>query len=134
MPVEAQDTASTRGGGLFDSVKVLAGTMVAIVHTRLELLSTDLEEERVWLISMLVWTLVALFCAGLGIVLAILFVVVALWDSHRLLALGIPTILLFLGAALSWKVVAGKAKAKPRLFASSIAELSKDREQLPPRS
>jgi uncharacterized membrane protein YqjE len=134
MPVEAQDPASTRSGGLFDSVRVLAGTMVAIVHTRLELLSTDLEEERVWLVSMLVWTLVALFCAGLGVVLATLFIVFALWKTDPLLALGIPTILLLLGAVLAWMVVVGKARAKPRLFASSIAELSKDREQLPPRS
>ena len=111
-------------------MKVLAAALLAIAHTRLELLATDLEEQRVWLSSMLVWALVGLFCAGLGVVLATLFVVVALWDTHRLLALGIPAILFILGAALAWLVVLGKARAKPRLLAASLAELSKDHKEL----
>ncbi len=134
MVSEAQNPGTSRRGGLFDSLKVLAATLLAIAHTRLELLSTELEEERVRLSSMLVWTLVALFCAGLGVVLATLFVVLALWDTHRLLALGIPAILFLLGAALAWLVVRGKARAKPRLFAASLTELSKDRKELTSRS
>ena len=134
MVSEAQNPGTSRRGGLFDSLKVLAATLIAIAHTRLELLSTELEEERVRLSSMLVWTLVALFCAGLGVVLATLFVVLALWDTHRLLALGIPAILFLLGAALAWLVVRGKARAKPRLFAASLTELSKDRKELTSRS
>lgn len=134
MVSEAQNPGTSRRGGLFDSLKVLAATLLAIAHTRLELLSTELEEERVRLSSMLVWTLVALFCAGLGVVLATLFVVIALWDTHRLLALGIPAILFLLGAALAWLVVRGKARAKPCLFAASLTELSKDRKELTSRS
>ena len=133
MVSEAQDPGSNRRGGLFDSVKVLAATLLAIAHTRLELFSTEIEEQRAWLGSMVVWTLVALFCAGVGVVLATLFVVLALWDTHRLLALGIPAILFLLGAALAWLVVLGKARAKPRLFAASLAELSKDRKELTSR-
>jgi len=134
MGSEAQNPGTSSRGGLFDSLKVLAATLIAIAHTRLELLSTELEEERVRLSSMLAWTLVALFCAGLGVVLATLFVVLALWDTHRLLVLGIPAILFILGAALAWLVVRGKARAKPRLFAASLTELSKDREELTSRS
>jgi len=134
MVSEAQNPGTSRRGGLFDSLKVLTATLIAIAHTRLELLSTELEEERVRLSSMLVWTLVALFCAGLGVVLATLFVVLALWDTHRLLALGIPAILFLLGAALAWRVVRGKARAKPRLLAASLTELSKDRKELTSRS
>ena len=134
MVSEAQNPGTSRRGGLFDSLKVLTATLIAIAHTRLELFSTELEEERVRLSSMLVWTLVALFCAGLGVVLATLFVVFVLWDTHRLLALGIPAILFLLGAALAWLVVRGKARAKPRLFAASLTELSKDRKELTSRS
>ena len=133
MASKAQDPGTSRRGGLFDSLKVLAGTLLAIAHTRLEIFSTEIEEQRVWLSSMLVWTLVALFCAGVGVVLVTLFVVIALWDTHRLLALGIPAILFLLGAALAWLVVLGKARAKPRLFAASLGELSKDRKELTSR-
>lgn len=117
-------------GGLFESLKTLTSTLVDIGRTRLELLSIDIEEERVWLSSMLVWMLVTLFCAGLGIVLAILFIVVLWWDTHRLLALGIPALLLLAGAGLGVRVVLDKAHAKPRLFSASLRELAKDREHL----
>ena len=133
MASKAQDPGSGRRGALFDSVKVLAATLLAIAHTRLELFSTEIEEQRVWLSSMLMWTLIALFCAGVGVVLATLFVVLALWDTHRLLALGIPAIFFLLGAALAALVVRGKARAKPRLFAASLTELSKDHKELTPR-
>jgi uncharacterized membrane protein YqjE len=127
---KAQDPGTSRRGGLFDSVKVLVATFLAIAHTRLELFSTEIEEQRVWLSSMLVWTLVALFCAGVGVVLATLFVVIALWDTHRLLALGIPAILFLVGAVLAWLIVLGKARARPALFAASLSELSKDHKEL----
>ena len=133
MVSETQNPGPSRRGGLFDSLKALTATLIAIVHTRLELLSTEFEEERLRLSSMLGWTLGALFCAGLGVVLATLFVVLALWDTHRLLALGIPAILFLLGAALAWLVVRGKIRAKPRLFAASLTELSKDGKELIPR-
>ena len=134
MVSEPQNPGTSRRGGLFDSLKVLTATLIAIAHTRLELLSTELEEERLRLRAMLVWTLVALFCAGLGVVLATLFAVLALWDTYRLLALGIPAILFLLGAGLAWLAVLGKARAKPRLFAASLGELSKDRKEVTSRS
>lgn len=132
MDFETQGSGSGQRGGLFASLKTLASTLVAIGRTRLELLSIDIEEERVWLTSMLVWTLVALFCAGLSIVLAILFFIVIWWDTHRLLAVAVPALLLMLCAVLAGKVVLDKARAKPRLFAASLAELSKDHEHLAP--
>ena len=133
MVSEAQDSGSGQRGGLLDSVKTLAATLVAMGHTRLELLSTEIEEERVRLISMLLWTLVALFCVALCIVLLTLLMVVVFWDTHRLLVLGILALLFLLGAVMAGRVVLNNAKAKPRLFASSLAELSKDREQLTTR-
>lgn len=134
MTAEEQDPGAGQRGGLLNSLRTLASTLLAIGRTRLELLSTELEEERLRLSSMLVWTLVALFCAGAGVVLSTVFFVVLLWDTNRLLALGFPALLFLLGAALSWRVVLVKARSKPRLFSSSLAELSKDRDQLTPRA
>ena len=130
MVAEEQEVNIGQHRGLFDSLKTLLATFLAIGRTRLELLSTELEEERLRLSSMLLWTLIALFCAGIGAVMVTLFVVVLLWDTNRLLALGVPSFLFLLGAALSWRVVVIKARTKPRLFSSSLAELSKDSEQL----
>lgn len=116
--------------GLFESLTALTATLVAIAHTRLDLLSSDLEEERAHLFSLLVLALVALFCVGVGVVLATVLLVVAFWDTHRLLVLGI-LVGLFLAVGISaWVFAMHKAKTKPRLFAASMSELLKDRQHL----
>lgn len=127
-----EGTASKRG--LLDSVKTLITTLLAMGQTRLELLSNDLEEERAWLTSMMVWTLIALFCAALAVVLVTLLVVVVFWDTYRLLALSVMIGVFVVGAGFAWRVACNMSRSKPRLFSASLAELSKDREQLaPPR-
>lgn len=123
-----EGTANKRG--LLDSVKTLIATLLAMGQTRLELLSNDLEEERAWLTSMMVWTLIALFCAVLAVVLVTLLIVVVFWDTYRLLALSVMIGVFIVGAGFSWRVVCNMSRSKPRLFSASLAELSKDREQL----
>ncbi|MGO8754041.1 MAG: phage holin family protein [Gallionellaceae bacterium] len=130
MSPETGDSGTN--GGLFNSMRTMASTLLAIVQTRVELLSTELEEERIRLTSMLMWMLLMLFCTGMGVIFFTLLLVLALWDDHRLLAVGIPAVLFSLGAVLAWQVVAGKARSKPRLFAASLTELSRDRDQLTP--
>ena len=120
--------------GLLESLTTLAATLVAIAHTRLDLLSTDLEEDRAHLLSLLVLALVALFCLGVGVVLATILLVVAFWDTHRLLVLG-SLAGFFLAAGMAAGAFAmHKARTKPRLFAASLSELLKDRQQLVSRS
>lgn len=117
-------------GGLFESLKTLAASLVGIVHTRLELLSTDIAEEREHLISLVLLLLVTLFCLGVGVLLLALLIVVAFWESHRLLALASLTgVFLATGAGLAWLIV-HKGRTRPRLFAASLAELTRDRQQL----
>ena len=120
--------------GLFESLKALTGTLVAMAHTRLELLATDLEEERAHLVSLFLLSLVSLFCIAVGVILAALFIVVAFWDTHRLLALGgLTGVFLLAGFSASWSAKY-KLQNKPRLFAATLAELHHDRTQLPPRT
>jgi uncharacterized membrane protein YqjE len=116
--------------GLLESLSVLATTLVAIAHTRLELLSTDLEEEREHLLSLLVLSLAALFCLGVGVLLATILLVATFWDTHRLLVLGsLAGFFLAVGLA-AFGFAMHKAKTKPRLFAASLLELFKDQKQL----
>jgi uncharacterized membrane protein YqjE len=120
-------------GGLFESLKTLSLSLDGIVHTRLELLSTDIAEEREHLITLLVLVLLALFCLGVGVVLLALLVVVAFWESHRLLALGGVTAFFLLAAAATAGLALHKTRTRPRLFAASLAELAKDRQHLTSR-
>jgi uncharacterized membrane protein YqjE len=132
MVADEQRAEPLRQRGLLDSVKTLAGTLLSIGSTRLALLSTELEEEIVWRCSMLIWTLVGLFCAGVGAVLVTVLFAVIWWESNRLIALGLPAIVFLLGAVFCWRLVIDKARAKPALFSASLAEISKDRQYLTP--
>lgn len=116
--------------GLFVSLKNLSATFIGIVHTRLDLLRTDLEEERLRLMSLLLMAFVSLFCLCVGIVFFAIFMVVALWDTHRLLVLGsVAGVFLIAGATLCVLAIR-TLKTMPRMFAASLAELSKDQQQL----
>jgi uncharacterized membrane protein YqjE len=121
-------------GGLFESLRNLSVSLVGVVHTRLELLSTDVAEEWGQLTSFMVLTLVALGFLGIGVVLLAILIVVAFWETHRLLALaGMTGLFLSAGAGIGWYAMY-RIKTKPRLFEASLAELSKDRQQLGPKS
>jgi uncharacterized membrane protein YqjE len=118
--------------GLYHSLKGLGATGVAIVRTRLELLSTELAEEKERLLTQMALGLAALFFIGLGIIFAALFLTVALWESHRLLVLGMLTVL-FLGLGIAALAAAAKfARTQSKLFSASLAELSKDQDHLTP--
>ena len=121
-------------GGLFESLKTLSASLVGIVHTRLELLSTDIAEEREHLITLLLLVQLALFFLGVGILLLALLIVVAFWESHRLLVLGGLTGLFLLASVGAAWLAVHKTRTRPRLFAASLAELSKDRQHLTSRS
>lgn len=117
-------------GGLLASVRSMAGNLLAIAQTRLELLATDVAEERERLTTLLVLVLMALFSFGIGLVLLSLLVVIALWESNRLLALGgLIAFFMLVGAVLGWLAL-NKLRTAPRAFDASISELQKDRDQL----
>lgn len=116
--------------GLFESLKTLSVSLVGVVHTRLELLSTDIAEEREHLITLLLLMQLALFFLGMGVLLLALMIVVAFWESHRLLVLGgLTGLFLLASVGVAWLAV-HKTRTRPRLFAASLAELSKDRQHL----
>jgi uncharacterized membrane protein YqjE len=116
--------------GLLDSLGALTATLLDIAYTRLDLLSADLDAEREHFLSLLTLALVALFCLGVGVLLSTLLLVVAFWDSYRLLALAALAGLFLLAGIAAWRIALRKARAKPRFFATSMAELLKDRQQL----
>lgn len=119
--------------GLFQSLNNFLATLVAIVHTRLELLTTELQEEVRQVGAILLWAFVATFAAMMGLFLAALAVIFVFWDTHRLAA-SVAMIGVFVAVA----VVAGlilrhKLITKPPLLDDTLAELAKDRDQLKAR-
>jgi uncharacterized membrane protein YqjE len=119
--------------GLFDSLKAMLATLVGIAHTRVELISTEIEEQLARLVSLLAWGLVALFFAFTGVILSAIAFIVLFWDSNRVLAAaGLAAVFVLLAVIAALGFVA-KMKARPRLFKASLDELAKDRNELDSR-
>ncbi len=130
MAQEQSSPGAAPPGGLVQSLRKLAATLVALVQTRLELLATEIEEERLRFLQLLLWGCVALFFLALGVVMLTFFVVVLLWNTDRVLVTFLlAAIYLAIGAALAL-FVRNKARARSKLFSASLAELAKDRDQL----
>jgi uncharacterized membrane protein YqjE len=58
--------------GLFQSFSNFAGTLIAIAHTRLQLLTTELQEEVRQVGAILLWAFIAAFAAMMGLFLGAL--------------------------------------------------------------
>ena len=129
-PPFASAAGSGPVSGLFKSIANLVATVIAIAQTRLELLTTDLQEEMHHVAGILVWTLIALLAALIGLFLAALAVIFVFWDTHRLLAAVLVTAAFFVIAIGAAVVLRVKVSTKPRMLDSTLAELAKDREQL----
>lgn len=116
--------------GLWQGATRLLGGVLGLLHTRLDLLVVELEEEKERLKQAVLLAVAGMFCLSFALLLLTLFVVVAFWDSHRLIALGGLTLLYFLMGVAALLVLRAKARARPRPFSATLDEISKDRERL----
>ena len=130
MAADESAAGAGRASGLLGSVKNLAATLVAVVQTRLLLLANEIQEEslrlwRLWLLS-----IVAVFFFAGSVLLFTLMVIVAFWDSYRLLAIGgFAALYLIIGVLLAIEL-RRSATVDSHLFVASLAELKKDHERL----
>jgi len=126
--------AAPPGGGLFGSLRGLLATAVELLRTRFELFATELEEEKLRLVSLLAFGATAFFLLGVGLVLLVLFLALLWWDNHRLLVIGGFTAL-FLGCGSGALFLAlRQMRTGSRLFEASLAELRQDGEALREKS
>ncbi len=116
--------------GMFRSLRGLISTGIALIENRLELLTTELKEEKTRIVSLLIYALAALILLSVGTVfLAVLFTAL-MWENNRLLALGIFATLFLAGGAFAFVMAVRLVQQQTRLFASTLAELKGDREAL----
>lgn len=123
-------TPTQRGGGLLASLRAFLGTALALLQTRLELLTTEVEEERLRIGAIVRYAVAAFFFLGFGVILLAMTLTVLLWDSHRLLALACFTGVFFLFGLLALYAAQRRVRAGSKMFAASLAELAQDREAL----
>lgn len=119
-----------RRSGLLASLRGLAETGIELLQVRIELLATEVQEEKARLTAVLAYGAAAILLLGFGLLFLAVFMTVLLWDSHRLLALGVFTATFLLSGVAALGIARRNAQAGSRLFAASREELSRDRESL----
>lgn len=111
-------------------VRDFARTLLSFALTRTRLAATEIEEQALRLIEILVWLAVALFFIGIATVFVAVMVVLLFWDANRLLATALlATLFVSIGtgaALISRRLL----RERPKLLAATLAELERDRETL----
>lgn len=115
--------------GLWGSVQGLLATVIAIVQTRVELVATELEEEKRRLLSVMAWGAVAVLMACFSLVFLAVFATVLFWED-RVVVLGTITVVFLVAAGLAWQRVGRLLQASSGLLSASVAELDADRQAL----
>jgi uncharacterized membrane protein YqjE len=111
--------------GLFAALKNSVATLIAIGKTRAELLVTELEEEKIRLMSLWSKAIGAAFMLAVGVVLTIFCLALAFWEQ-RVFVFGIFAAL-FIGGALFLIASLKQQAAQPsKMFRASLSELEAD--------
>jgi uncharacterized membrane protein YqjE len=116
--------------GLFHSISSLLATLIGIAQTRFELLTTELQEEIQRAAGLIVWGFIALLSAGVGLVFIGITVIVAYWDTNRVVAAFWVTAAFVALAAIAVIVLVVRIRSHPRLLDATRTELAKDRAEL----
>jgi len=122
-----------RAEGLFDSLRNLARTFIAILQTRLEIFASELDEQRELLARIALLAAVAAFCLALAVILMVLFIVVLFWDTNRLLAIGALAGVFSAGGVIALLMLQAAIRRRPKLLSATLAELRKDHTKLEKR-
>ncbi|MCX8017598.1 MAG: phage holin family protein [Rhodocyclaceae bacterium] len=112
--------------GLYASLRGFVATAVAIVRTRLELVKLEVQEEVGRILALFAWAIAAVLLGLAGVVFLAVFLTVLVWESHRLLALGLFAALFFGAAGLAFAAARRLVRQGSQLFAASLAELKRD--------
>ena len=124
------DVDSKSAGGLMSSVQRLLGSLLSVVQTRIEIVAAELEEEREHVKELVLYGVFALVFISLGMITLTVFVTLWLWELYGVHALGVVgVVLLGVGMAIALRA-RHKERARPRMFATTLAELRKDRQTL----
>ncbi len=120
------------GRGLLASLRQLTSTLIEILYTRLELFAAEIDEERVRIARALWLVAVGVFCLSLGTLLAVLFLVVLFWDTHRLAVLGGLAAGFLLAGITAMLMLKARLSQRVRMFSQSLEELKRDHDRLDP--
>ncbi|HEY6484276.1 MAG TPA: phage holin family protein [Steroidobacteraceae bacterium] len=122
-PAEGAFAAPEHRIGAFRS---LFGTLLEALRTRLELASVEAQMFLLRTVQMLLWAFAAVACGLLALAFAVVAVVAALWDSHRMAGV-LGGALLFVVLGVVFGFLSSRAfRSRPDVLQSTLAQLEAD--------
>lgn len=129
MAVNDTPPAST-GAGLLGSLQRLAGTVLELGQVRLELLGTEIEEQKLRALAALLWAAAGTALLGVGLAVLAAAVLATLWGSARSAAFAaLFVIYIGAGAFALWRTRCS-LRTPAGALAASAGELARDRSAL----
>ena len=108
------------------AVRGLFAALLEALRTRLDLATVELEIHLRALLRLLVWAVGAVACAMLALAFGVAALVVALWSTHRMLALlGGSLVFVALTVLFGW-LSARALRREPELLEGSLDQLQED--------
>lgn len=129
MGISQGGESGGHNAGLFAALKNIAATLLATGRTRFELLSTELEEEKLRAIRLLIMAQAMVFCLGVATLLLVGLLAILFWDNKLFVIGGFAGLFLVLGGVFYKALVHATQRSEPA-FAASLAELEEDLRQL----
>ena len=115
-----------------DAIKTLLAVLGASFQTRLELLVTELEEERERFKQTLLFCLLVVFGFSFGSILLTIFIVAVLWDRGWIMAIG-GLAFVYLAVGMIAAIMLRKSfLTRAGLLSATLGELRKDRSEMRP--
>jgi uncharacterized membrane protein YqjE len=121
------DEAESKSGGVLASVRRIFDSVLALLHSRLELAVIELQEEKNRLLGLLLRVAGVVVLGMLTLVTATATVVVIFWDQSPVLTLGLVTAVYALATGAVWWGLRRRLQTGPPPFADTLAEFKKDR-------
>jgi uncharacterized membrane protein YqjE len=115
-----------QGGSHIGALRGLFAAGLDTLRTRLDLAAVEVELYLIRVLQMMLWAVAALACALLGLVFGLVTIVVALWDSHRMLGLLGGTGLFFALAVIFGLVGARTFRSRPNVLDGTLQQLDHD--------
>ena len=117
-PADSAQRASPLGG--------MIGAAFEALRTRLDLAAVELEIHLLSLLHALVWLMAAVACTLLGLACAVAALIVALWETHRLLGLLSGTLTFVVLGAVCGFFGARALRRQPQVLEGTLQQLRED--------
>jgi uncharacterized membrane protein YqjE len=128
---EPQGGGTVAGPGLFASLRSFWSVLLAILYTRLDLATTELQDQAVRVLKLVLFGLLAALLLHTAFFFAMLWILAAFWDtSYRLYVIGGIFAVYVLSGFIFLLAARHMITTWPGALSRTIAELRRDVEGL----